>query len=305
MGKLSRAGFRPLTADPNARASLSAGGLTVIVIVELASCVFAPCSRSARQRANMRGMGTSAETIGTLRNGRELVRVCCELTEATQLPEWLHLLPDGSEIRARDGRRFRVESAAQVARESELPLLIDWEHASEQGNTRAAGWLEQLELAGTFGRFPRGGLWGRAMWTPQGRADIEAKNYRFLSPTVLGTRSSDPSGRELFHVERIASVALTNRPALALHAIEAFREQLSVRFGPLASPSSRPRERGADRSPYGVDRAALRQLGLTDAQILDSERELFEEKPQADVDRAALKRLGFSDELIAEAMRST
>jgi phage I-like protein len=216
-------------------------------------------------------MGTTAEHLGTLRSGAELVRVTCELEDAQPRktskpgPTWCHILPGGTKVDARDGRSFVLESADQVVLASELPMLVDWEHASEAGETRAAGWVEQLRIEpSTSGA--RAGVWGRIDWTAAGEADVRGRQFRFLSPVLVGKREA-----QVFSVQSIRSLALTNRPALKMQGIEAFREQLSAQLGPLRSSS----KRAAASNPHGINRKALRAMGFSEQQILDSERELY------------------------------
>ncbi len=184
-------------------------------------------------------MGAAAQVVGRLKGGRELVRFACELdaaacaTDATDPSkggsQWIHILPHGPHVEARDGRSFTVEDIHKVLDATETPMLVDWEHASESGTTVAAGWVEELEVR--TGEPETAGIWGRVKWTPAGREHVRAQAYRFLSPVVLGRRAN--SDRKHLAVEQLASVALTNRPALRMHGIEAFRMQLSERFGAL------------------------------------------------------------------------
>jgi phage I-like protein len=178
-----------------------------------------------------------------LRDGHELVRFTCELDAAACAhdaadpdkgqEQWVHVLPHGPEVQARDGRAFTVSDLERVVRDTELPMLVDWEHNSEgsRGDTRAAGWVEELKVE-PIACGSRAGIWGRVRWTPQGREHVRTQHYRFLSPVVLGRRAN--SDKRQLSVERLASVALTNRPALRMHGIEQFREQLSQRFGSFA-----------------------------------------------------------------------
>ena len=179
-------------------------------------------------------MGAKAERIGRLTTGEELVRMAFDLTQAaTDLAAdpkaadiWVHCLPGGADIVARDCRRFRVDNLSEVAANTELPLLVDWEHRSDGDDTRAAGWIEEFriepESAGE-----RAGLWGRLRCTPTGREHVVKQDYRFLSPVVMGKRGAD----KVLHVMKLGAVALTNRPALKMRGIELLREQLSTRFG--------------------------------------------------------------------------
>lgn len=190
---------------------------------------------------------TTIEHLGSTTDGRSsFVRVCCEVTPVseTSAPEWIHVVPEGPYIEARDGRSFRFSDPAELFSSSELPLLIDWEHLSERpdGSTRAAGWVNELryvgverslytanvDLSSPATPFPRPGLWARVDWTPEGKGDVESRAYRYLSPVML----IDSESRE---IQQLISVALTNTPALRMHAVEQFRERLSARFGSVVA----------------------------------------------------------------------
>lgn len=177
-------------------------------------------------------MGNVApEYVGRLRTGDELVRLSFDLAapsasltaDHASHETWIHCLPKGPDVAARDGRRFRVESLEAIVRETHVPMLIDLEHRSEADDTSAAGWIEEFAIRDD-------GLWGRASWTPKGREHVATKTYRFLSPVVLGRRGAD----KVLSVVKLGSVALTNRPALKMRGIEMLRESLSTRFGAFA-----------------------------------------------------------------------
>lgn len=204
-------------------------------------------------------MPSIAEHVGTLQSGRELLRFAVDLEQCAREgdqtdPEhahWLHIMPLGPDVEARDGRRFDMANVDAVLAASELPMLVDWEHASEHGDTRAAGWINELRVepasSGT-----RAGVWGRVKWTPQGQEHVATQHYRFLSPVVVGKRRDGK-----FAVERITSVALTNRPALKMHGIETLRSQLSARLGPFATDPETPMQ-------DDTRRALCAALGLAD-----------------------------------------
>lgn len=171
---------------------------------------------------------------------------------------WIQVLPFGQQIEARDGRKFTVRDANEIIKRTELPMLVDWEHRSVADDSLAAGWIEELEVR------PGQGVWGRVDWTPKGRDQVRAREFRFLSPVVLGKREGG-----LFHVQRIASVALTNTPALKMQGIEMFREQYGRRFGPFTEdqPMSKLKAvlaaalgMGADASDDAVESAALSRI---------------------------------------------
>lgn len=216
--------------------------------------------------------GLRTEYLGRLGDGRELVRCASELGAeafAEDKPRWIHILPGGTKVEARDGRKFTVEQYEDVAANSELPMLVDWEHASESGDTRAAGWVEELKVepaeAGS-----KAGIWGRVNWTDKGTGDVSGKQFRFLSPVVVGRREKGE-----FVVQSLRSVALTNRPALRMHGIEAFREQLSHQLGPITDdaqhtePTMDAKLRGALASAFGL------QPEATDEQLSDAAKPIL------------------------------
>jgi len=128
---------------------------------------------------------------------------------AGTVPDWVHLLPDG-DVTGRDGRRFSVKSPQAIidlslryAVRGHLP--VDYNHgtnlARKSGaDAPAAGWIVALEARPD-------GIWGRVEWTPQGRARIAAREYRFISPELMHA----PGGE----VTVLISAALTNTPNLA------------------------------------------------------------------------------------------
>jgi phage I-like protein len=180
-------------------------------------------------------MGAQAEFLGQLANGRELLRASCELdveAASEDKPRWIHILPGGTKVESRDGRKFTVESHNDIVAATKLPMLVDWEHLSESGDTRAAGWVEELKVEPPSAG-DRSGIWGRVDWTGKGKPDVSSKQYRYLSPVVVGKRDL-----QTFNVKSLRSVALTNRPALDMHGIDAFREQLRAQLGPIATEPS-------------------------------------------------------------------
>lgn len=167
--------------------------------------------------------------------------------------KWLHVVPFGPVVSAVDGRTFQISDINRLAAASHTPMLLDWEHNSEKydGSTRAAGWLLELAVEdGTKGRFPRPGIWARADFTAEGAKDVDGKFYRYLSPVLL------LAGEERDAVEMM-SVALTNRPALRMAEIGAFRARFTAESE--ASPLSKS------------VRARLKAWGASDEQISAAE----------------------------------
>ncbi|MBU3889855.1 phage protease [Methylosinus sp. KRF6] len=136
-------------------------------------------------------------------------------------PEWAQLLPKGPDIVGRDGRRWKLPDAGALVaafNSRKGPLPIDWEHGQDrlapQGHPApAAGWIEALEVRG-------GELWGRVGWTAKAKAAIEAREYRFLSPTFLHNRASG-------EIVSLAGAGLVNRPNLEMVALNAVDERQS------------------------------------------------------------------------------
>ena len=87
-----------------------------------------------------------------------------------------------------------------------VDLPIDYHHATvkeEEGKTDkapAAGWIK----AGSLEYIPGDGLYGDVTWNPEAKAEIEAEEYKYLSPVVLSNKEDE--------IVLLHSVALTNRP---------------------------------------------------------------------------------------------
>lgn len=83
----------------------------------------------------------------------------------------------------------------------EVPM--DYDHSPEtSGDTRAAGWIKELDDRGDE-------LWGRVEWTWMAAYSIREREYRYISPTwVLGYSSDDGT----FRGPTLLGAALTNRP---------------------------------------------------------------------------------------------
>ena len=129
--------------------------------------------------------------------------------EGADVPDWIMLLPEGPQIKGRDGRAFRLSDPQAVidrfhAGEKDLPL--DWEHqtAMSSGRVPVAGWINTLELRG-------GAVFGHVQWNAQGRADVAGRIYRYISPVILFNART-----EIF---AIVSAALVHLPNLRMPAL--------------------------------------------------------------------------------------
>lgn len=148
-------------------------------------------------------------------------------------PEWIMLFPAGA-ISAQDGRQWVNDDPAAIVSSSlgaGVDLPVDWEHAADHKaplgeQAPAAGWIDQLEDRA-------GALWAHVTWTDAGRASIETKSYRYVSPSFM----HDTAG----HVRRLLGAGLVNRPAI----------------------TSLPALAGAETTESTMDKAVLEALGLT------------------------------------------
>lgn len=127
------------------------------------------------------------------------------LADGDAVPEWLHLLPAG-EARTQDGRGpYRVTDAAQLIRASlnavgKLPL--DENHSTDLAAPKgepapARGWIVELQHRAD-------GIWGRVDWTEAGRALVQDKAYRGISPVIMHRKDGA--------VTAILRASLTNTP---------------------------------------------------------------------------------------------
>ncbi|SEC23837.1 Mu-like prophage I protein [Pseudomonas saponiphila] len=137
-----------------------------------------------------------------------------ELSEG-KAPDWVQLIPAGPTVTGRDGRSWLFDDMAAGLVQSSfasraIDLPIDWEHATQKrasvGKEAPAGaWIKQFEIR-------NGALWGQVEWTPRGASQVEAREYRFLSPVfdyeVDSTR-----------IVRMVSAALTNIPNFLMTAL--------------------------------------------------------------------------------------
>ena len=129
------------------------------------------------------------------------------LPDAAGAPEWVHLVPAGI-FSGADGRGpFKLGDpasviAASMAGNAKLP--IDENHAIDRAMTSgqpspARGYVVGMEARPD-------GIWGRVDWTNSGRALMEDRAYRGISPTFQRSPAGD--------VVRVLRVALTHTPNL-------------------------------------------------------------------------------------------
>lgn len=189
--------------------------------------------------------------------------------------EWFKIVPVGYFPNHHDGAHqieFKhIQEMAANFSASKIDLLIDYEHRSLWGDSRAAGWGKEIEAR-------EDGLYVKAPeFTKSASEMIANKEYRYFSP-VYKLTSKDKLGREIG--AQIISVGLTNVPyfdneidaiknskggdmklskealaklGLAEDATEdqinAALEKLEVK--PAEKPADAPAEKPAEKQPEG------------------------------------------------------
>jgi phage I-like protein len=131
----------------------------------------------------------------------------------SEVPAWVHLIPQDGSIQGVDGRAWTMSDAPAVIetfnkRGNKLP--IDIEHATQlkgsQGEEApAVGWITELEARNS-------GLWGKVDWNPRGTELLTFKSYAYLSPVFSFAKATGA-------VTRMVSAGLTNNPNLDLVAL--------------------------------------------------------------------------------------
>lgn len=154
--------------------------------------------------------------------------LCFEL--GADVPEWVEVLPPGPRIVGRDGRTWTHDPAQVIANTlahtAGADLPFDYWHATELKAPRgepapAAGWAREYRIN------ERGAVEARVEWTPAGRAAIESREYRYVSPVFL----FDADGR----IQRFSSFGLVTKPNLAIKALNSEAQPSEVNAMDLAA----------------------------------------------------------------------
>ncbi|QPC44511.1 hypothetical protein HW532_18500 [Kaustia mangrovi] len=201
----------------------------------------------------------------------------------------MQLVPAG-ESHAIDGRTFRLDNPAAVIATSMRPgieLAVDWEHAQDHragdgGMAPAAGWITELAERD-------GAIWGRVEWTERGRASVEGREYRYISPSLLHDKAR--------RVVRIIGAGLVNRPALVMPALarETTPKEPEMDKELLAALGLEPDASKAD----ALEAVGKLKGDLQSAQARAETPSLDKFVPRADYD-AALTRATAAEQTLAE-----
>nr|WP_321464277.1 phage protease [uncultured Desulfobulbus sp.] len=132
--------------------------------------------------------------------------------DGDQVPAWVELIPTG-EVIGRDGRHWtnnNPQRIIQAFQNGRVDLPVDIEHSTElkakQGDPAPAmGWVNEL-------RVMNGAIWGRVDWNRSGHQLITTRQYRYLSPVLVCSKTNGA-------IVALSSVGLTNRPNLHLRAL--------------------------------------------------------------------------------------
>jgi len=181
------------------------------------------------------------------------------LPQAGGVPDWIHLIPAGTEILTSDHRGpYRVIDPQAVVAASTGKLPIDENHAIDLAAPRgeaspARGYIVELQARAD-------GIWGRVEWTETGRALVADRAYLGISPAVI----HDGEKRIL----AIARASLTNRPNFrgltSLHMETSMTTAVAKALG-LADDASEDQILGAIgklSQPQTALQSSLSQIGI-------------------------------------------
>lgn len=212
------------------------------------------------------------------RDNRGAIVCAVQVTAEGKAPSSIMLFPasdvDG-EIKCRDGRVFRMKSAAQFAaafNADGYPVPFDLDHAIELqpftgADGAAYGWITSLEERA-------GAVYANVEWNDEGASLIEAKKYRYVSPafTVTSTIVDDIPKYE---VTSLTSAGLTNRPAMKMPALT--HQQIGDAMDPKLLEL------------LGLDEKATKEQVLEAAKALKASAEVEAKATELEVANAKLK----------------
>jgi hypothetical protein len=131
---------------------------------------------------------------------------------------WIMLFPQGEFQHPQYGElNFTHAKLADIKNKWEqhvrhIDVALDVDHKANDGDSRATGWIEQLQLRDPSpdGQTPAG-LWALIKWTPYGLQRLKDDEFRYFSPDF--GRYEDAQSGEVYE-DVLNGGALTNRPFL-------------------------------------------------------------------------------------------
>ena len=192
--------------------------------------------------------------------------------EDTRAPEWVHLLPAGTDGQiGTDDKRgpYHVgdlEAIIHASMRDGDKLPIDENHATDLaaplGNPAPArGWIVEMQARAD-------GIWGRVEWTNRGAALVASKAYRGISPVIMAD-----TGKKIASILR---ASLVNKPNLlgmaTLHQSQDtamnFRDKLVEMLGLAATASDDEIMTALTKKVKGAADAPAMQSAVTDMTAL-------------------------------------
>ncbi|MDR2136409.1 MAG: phage protease [Treponema sp.] len=133
--------------------------------------------------------------------------------ESGAVPRSIELIPAGTMIQGRDGRKWKNSNPQKTVLNSMArlsKLVVDENHATDLsapkgGSSPAMGWMTRLRTG------QGGSIWADVEWTKRGELAVLNKEYSFISPVFL----HDDQGE----ITAVLRAALTNSPNLQLPAL--------------------------------------------------------------------------------------
>lgn len=131
-----------------------------------------------------------------------------EISEDGEAPQWINLLPSGTQIATGDTRGPYFVNDPQSIIDASFSdcdrLPIDENHsidlaAPNGGASPARGWITEMQSRAD-------GIWGKVEWTGIGRDLVAGLSYRDISPVIVHCKDKIIQG--------IARASLTNTPNL-------------------------------------------------------------------------------------------
>lgn len=166
---------------------------------------------AARRHADMATRSASSDLPPHLVIGALAVDLAAA-GPGTTYPEWIKIAPRGATA-CRDGRTFSFDPEALSARfaADAVKIPVDVNHstvllAPKGESAPAHGWI------GTFEARPDG-LYGQAEWLPNGKALLDARTHRYVSPAF--PHDAAGNAKWMHSVALVSAPALSNMPALA------------------------------------------------------------------------------------------